>query len=238
MAEEHPPGRQVDPAGAGVQPGHDLVIVVPRLGQQVQALHRRAAVDQPRDAHPVVEQVRLAADHVDLALRVTAAHVVGGGHAGDAVADDDHARDRPVEIDAAARPRVTRLGRERHGDRPGLIRAAQAMRVLSANPRRASVLSSSSSGGDRQSPPSSTATGSAPHTPIRQPASMGWPSPSRPAPSKLIPTSAEPACRSGERDLGHRGSRRAACWPPSPARGLIWITLRVGRPTARRSVRS
>ena len=49
----------------------------------------RAAVDEPRDPHPVVEVVRLLGDQVDLDVGVAAAQVIGGGHARDPVADHD-----------------------------------------------------------------------------------------------------------------------------------------------------
>ena len=56
-----------------------------------------------------------------------------------------------------------------------LTRQQHAMRVLSAWPRRSSVERSSSEIGERLSIPSLTAIGSAPHTPMRQPASIDWP---------------------------------------------------------------
>jgi hypothetical protein len=43
--------------------------------------------------------MRLLGDQVDLRQGVTAAHVVGGGHAGDAVAQDDDAFDRAIEVE-------------------------------------------------------------------------------------------------------------------------------------------
>ena len=49
------------------------------------------------------------------------------------------------------------------------------MRVLSAWPRRSSVERSSSETGERLAIPSLTAIGSAPQTPMRQPASIVWP---------------------------------------------------------------
>ena len=58
---------------------------------------------------------------------------------------------------------------------PDMRRAQQAIRVLPAKPNRRSVFNSSSSGGDKQLAPSRTAIGSAPHTPIRQPASIACP---------------------------------------------------------------
>ena len=54
-------------------------------------------------------------------------------------------------------------------------RQQHAMRVLSAWPRRSSVERSSSETGERLAIPSLIAIGSAPQTPIRQPASIDWP---------------------------------------------------------------
>ncbi|MCY1361857.1 hypothetical protein D9M69_485480 [compost metagenome] len=55
------------------------------------------------------------------------------------------------------------------------MRAMQARRVPSAQPSRASVARSSLPMGASRSPPATTAIGSAPHTPERQPALMGAP---------------------------------------------------------------
>ena len=95
---------------AGVQPRRDRVLVVPLLRVEVEALHRRAAVDQARDAHAVVEVVGLLGDDVDLRHRMAPADVVGGGHAGDPVAEHDHALDRAV-VGERRDPRERRLGR-------------------------------------------------------------------------------------------------------------------------------
>ena len=57
-AELHASPTQIDPGGHRVEPRVHTVVVVPLLGQQVEALHCGAAVHQPRDAHPVVQGVR------------------------------------------------------------------------------------------------------------------------------------------------------------------------------------
>ena len=68
--EQHLVRAEVDALGTGVEPGVDALVFVPGLRQQVQAVHRGAAVDQARDAHPVVERKLLPADDRDLARRV------------------------------------------------------------------------------------------------------------------------------------------------------------------------
>ena len=56
-----------------------------------------------------------------------------------------------------------------------LTRAQHAIRVFGASPSRSSVERSSAPTAERFPMPSTTATGSAPHTPMRQPASIGMP---------------------------------------------------------------
>ncbi len=121
----------VDPRGLRVQPRRDVALLVPGVGVQVEPLHRRAPVDQPRDAHAVVEVVRLVGDDVDRGLRVAAAHVVGGRDAGDAVADHHDALDRAVvgELDARELRRLRLVGRQADGDRALHPRAARHARV-------------------------------------------------------------------------------------------------------------
>ena len=132
-AELHVLAQPVDRARARVEPRRDPVLLVPALRVQVQALHRGAAVDQPRDAHAVVEVVRLLGDDVDLRERVAPADVVGGGHAGDPVAEHDDALDRAVELERGD-PRERRLRRllrlELHRHRALDARAARHARVL------------------------------------------------------------------------------------------------------------
>ena len=92
----------------GVEPAGDVASLVPVLGEQEQPGHRRTAVDNARDAHAVVQRVRLAADDVHLAVGVGAADLLGGGDPGDAVADDDHTprdRSRRAHGDSARRTR-------------------------------------------------------------------------------------------------------------------------------------
>ena len=104
---------------------------------------------------------------------------------------------------------------------PDCRRAQQAMRVLSANPRRRRVLRSSSSGALRWSMPSSTAMGSAPHTPMRQPASMAWPLRSHTS-SKLKPASAPTSLASGSK---RTVTRSAAGASDSPCSALAPLAL-------------
>ncbi len=123
--------------------------------------------------------------------------------------------------------RATRTG-------PDWTRATHAIRVLSAKPRRRRVFCSSSSGWVRHPPPSRIATGSAPQTPIRQPASMGCFSRSARA-SRLIPMSALAGL-----PVPAKVTSAPAVAPPPPMdawatflpRLLIWMTGSAGRAAA------
>ena len=132
--------------------------------------------------------MRLLGDDVDLRERVAAAHVVGRGDARDPVAEHDDALDRAVVREAAIRASDGLPGFSGSSDivtGPCDARAAGHARVVGqAEPleRRALVV------GDRRrfSIPSLTQTGSAPHTPIRQPDSIGSP-PASAASSSVMP---------------------------------------------------
>ena len=116
-AQRHRACIAVDVRDVRVEPAGDVEILVPLLGQEVEPLHGRAAVDEPRDPHAVVEMVTLAADEVDLAVRVAAADMVGRSHAGDAVAHDDDTLHALVILEAGYDTRlvdVRLVGRQRH----------------------------------------------------------------------------------------------------------------------------
>ena len=119
-AELHTPPTEIDPRGHGVEPRVDPVLVVPLLGQQVEALHRGAAVHQPGDAHSVVQRVGFTPDDVDLTVGVSAPDEVGGGDSGDAVAEHHHADDGAVVAGRFRAVAVTGFRSHRDSDRAAL----------------------------------------------------------------------------------------------------------------------
>ena len=132
-AQRHLALRTVDEQRARVQPRVDRPFVVPLVRVEVEPLHGAAAVDEPADAHAVVEVVRLLGDQVDLDTGVAPARVIGGGDAGDAVAEHDDALDAlvVVEVEDLAQSRRGRLvRRQRDRDRARDAHAARHPRVL------------------------------------------------------------------------------------------------------------
>ena len=112
-----------------------------------------------------------------------------------------------------------------------LTRQQHAMRVLSAWPRRSSVERSSSETGERLPIPSLTAIGSAPQTPMRQPASIVWPFASAisstVAPglaTTRVPSATKVTSGAPDRSERERASERpaAADSPPARAAASAW----------------
>src|SRR5262245_62521846 len=66
----------------------------------MQAYHRRAPINQSRNAHAVVERMRLGSHDVDRAIRVTPAYMVGGGNPCDPVAEHNNPFDGRVKPEA------------------------------------------------------------------------------------------------------------------------------------------
>ena len=117
-------------------------------------------------------------------------------------------------------------------------RAQQAMRVLGPCPSRTSVACSSSPAGARLSDPSTTAIGSAPQMPIRQPDSSA--SPQRSASSSTVASRSAPTrCPAGRKVTSIAARLRSAAnaaAAPAPSFTLCAVPFSSVRRTKRRSV--
>ena len=100
----------IDLGGMRIQPASDLSFVVPGFRLHIQPAHGRTSIDQAGDRHAIIEVVLFPADEMNLTLGMMASHIVGGGDAGRAIADDDDALEAAIIIGHRHRRRDCRGG--------------------------------------------------------------------------------------------------------------------------------